>query len=200
MTFIALTVILSAPAQAGVAEGLAAVESGDYETALKEFSLAATHGDPEAAYNMGALYQLGQGVERSEAEALKYYRQAATGGSRDGQFALGSFYHRGKGWLQKDPDQAVYWYEKAAEQGSIAAQYNLGMMFATGEGVAVAYGSNPDYVKAFSWFSIVRRNVETDEDRAKVDVTLGELKEHMTDGQLARANELVEDWWGKFGK
>ncbi|CCQ75081.1 tetratricopeptide repeat protein [Magnetospira sp. QH-2] len=191
---------LTAPAQAGVEEGLAALEKGDMETAVKEFRAAAAHGDAEAAYHMGALHEQGNGVKRSETEALKYYRQSAAAGDPNGQFGLGRFYHLGKGWLQKNPDEAVSLYTQAAEKGSIAAQYNLGMMFATGEGVAVAYGSNPDYVKAYKWFNIVQRGVETDEDRAKIQESIDDVKKHMTAGQLERAEKMVNDWWAEFGK
>ncbi|WP_148132454.1 tetratricopeptide repeat protein, partial [Neisseria sp. HMSC074B07] len=42
--------------------------------------------------------------------------------------------------------QAVQWYRKAAEQGLADAQYNLGMMYANGQGV------RQDYAEAVRWF------------------------------------------------
>ena len=38
--------------------------------------------------------------------------------------------------MAKDLQQAVYWYEKAANQGYANAQYNLGALYANGDGVA----------------------------------------------------------------
>jgi TPR repeat protein len=49
------------------------------------------------------------------------------------QSNLGIAYAFGKGVLKNDK-QAVYWYQKAAEQGLAEAQYNLGAMYANGEG------------------------------------------------------------------
>ena len=42
--------------------------------------------------------------------------------------------------------KAVEWYQKAAEQGEVHAQYNLGVMYANGQGV------KQDYLKAFEWY------------------------------------------------
>ena len=41
---------------------------------------------------------------------------------------------KGEG-VPKDYKQAVYWFRKAADQGNAGAQYNLGAMYAKGEGV-----------------------------------------------------------------
>jgi TPR repeat protein len=43
-------------------------------------------------------------------------------------------YDEGKGVLLDDKE-AVKWYRKAADQGHASAQYNLGLMYAYGEGV-----------------------------------------------------------------
>ncbi len=45
-----------------------------------------------------------------------------------------------------DQKQAVHWYSKAAKQGDADAQYNLGIMYARGEGVAL------DNKRALFWF------------------------------------------------
>ena len=51
-------------------------------------------------------------------------------------FSLGLMYHEGKVKdVPKDVQQAMAWYRKAAEQGVARAQYNLGVMYANGEGV-----------------------------------------------------------------
>jgi TPR repeat protein len=44
-------------------------------------------------------------------------------------------YANGQGVAQ-DYKEAVNWYRKAAEQGDERAQYNLGVMYAIGQGVA----------------------------------------------------------------
>jgi TPR repeat protein len=37
-----------------------------------------------------------------------------------------------------DCEEAVSWYRKAAEQGYAEAQFNLGIMYATGEGITAS--------------------------------------------------------------
>ena len=44
--------------------------------------------------------------------------------------------------------EAVRWYRLAAEQGDATAQYNLGLMYATGEGVP------EDHAEAAKWFRL----------------------------------------------
>ena len=50
--------------------------------------------------------------------------------------------------LSRITAEAVRWYHKAAKQGSVRAQYNLGVMYGVGDGVT------QDYVKAHKWFNI----------------------------------------------
>ncbi|MGB0748243.1 MAG: tetratricopeptide repeat protein [Magnetospiraceae bacterium] len=179
---------------ATTAEGLAALEQGNFEAARKAFFDPAEAGDAVAQYHMGALYQSGLGGEKSESKALRYIRSAAEKGLMEAEFTMGVFYHRGKAWLDKNPDLAVAWYTKAAEQGSPAAQFNLGMMFATGEGVPLSYGSNPDYIKARKWFLITLASMEMAEDKEKVQTILADMEQHMTPGQIERADSFAQDW------
>jgi TPR repeat protein len=49
-------------------------------------------------------------------------------------------------WIEKDHVEAVKWYHKAAEQGHADAQFNLGVCFEYGQGVA----NDPD--EAVKWY------------------------------------------------
>ena len=68
---------LTAPARAGIDEGLAAYERGDYATALQEWAPLANQGDAEAQYFLGHMYAEGQGVPRQYGKAAVWFRQAA---------------------------------------------------------------------------------------------------------------------------
>ena len=48
--------------------------------------------------------------------------------------------------MAKDEAEAVKWYRKAAEQNDAEAQYNLGVCYANGQGVA------KDEVEAVKWY------------------------------------------------
>jgi TPR repeat protein len=73
--------------------------------------------------------------------------------------------------------------QHAAEQGAVEAQYNLGLMYATGLGVA------RDYVLAHKWFSIAAVHGSPE---AHVDRT--ELALDMTSEEIAEAQRLAREW------
>src|SRR6202035_6044415 len=87
-TFVAILVMLSlaAPVAAGPGQdAMAAYARGDYATALRLLRPLADQGDAQAQYNLGALYDNGQGVPQNYAEAMKWYRKAADQGDSRGQ-------------------------------------------------------------------------------------------------------------------
>lgn len=53
----------------------------NYKLALKWFEKAAAQGYANAEFNLGAMYQVGEGAPQSDAEAEHWYRLAAAGGS-----------------------------------------------------------------------------------------------------------------------
>lgn len=71
-----LAVTVSGVSAQDFEKGLAAADSGDYQTALKEWLPLAERGDPSAQFNIGLMYEAGQGVPQSDAEAVKWYRFA----------------------------------------------------------------------------------------------------------------------------
>ncbi len=73
-------------------------------------------GDSEAQYNLGVMYQNGQGVTQDYAETLKWYRKAAEQGLATAQYSLGEMYKKGLG-VKKDRREARKWFEKARKQG-----------------------------------------------------------------------------------
>ena len=66
------TVLLlsSALVQAGFDEGLVAADKGDYQTAFKEWKPLAEQGGAAAQYNLGIMYDNGQGIAQNYTQAL----------------------------------------------------------------------------------------------------------------------------------
>ncbi len=64
----------------------------------------------------------------------KCTRTAAAAGDAEAQFALGFSFAAGP--APQDYAQAMQWYQKAADQNHHLAQFNLGQMFAEGQGTA----------------------------------------------------------------
>ena len=61
-------------------KGFAAYKAGDYATALQEWTPLAEAGDEVAQYNLGIMYENGEGVPQDYKEAVKWYRLAAEQG------------------------------------------------------------------------------------------------------------------------
>lgn len=115
---------LAGAAWAGMEEGLAAYDRGDFAAAFKEWKPLAEQGNAEAQYNLGVLYQYGRGAPQDDAEAAKWFRQAAEQGDPDAQYSLGVLYSEGRG-VDKDLDAAATWLRRAADQGHAGAAGRL---------------------------------------------------------------------------
>ncbi len=58
-----------------------ALRNFDYAKALGLWKTSAEKGNADAQYQLGRMYQLGQGVEQSDRVAKSWYRLAAAGGN-----------------------------------------------------------------------------------------------------------------------
>ena len=108
----------------------------DYKEAVRLYRLAAAQGNPFALLALGNSYAFGQGVTQDYKEAARLYGLAAAQGHPRARFFLDALPKSGaeetqKVWLRV--------YGKAAAQGNANAQYNLGRMYANGEGIAQDY-------------------------------------------------------------
>ena len=77
---------------------------------------AADQGDAEAQYNLGVIYNNGEGVPKDDAEAVRWFQLAAEQGYAKAQFELGYKYRWGHG-VPLDDAEAGRWLRLAAEQG-----------------------------------------------------------------------------------
>jgi len=124
----------------------------DFRKAL-EFSLKSSkQGNPLGTFNLGWLYEAGDGVQKDAERASKCYSLAlsritnlAESGDAWAQIALGRCLAVGSG-INKNPSEAVQWFRKAAEQGNAEGQCWLGMCIATGLGIE----RNPE--EAMQWY------------------------------------------------
>ena len=162
-------------------KGLTAAQNGDFATALKEWKPLAEQGDALAQYNLGVMYDTGEGVPQDYKEAVRWYRLAAEQGHADAQYNLASMYDNGDG-VPQDYKEAVRWYRLAAEQGNAKAQYNLANRYYFGEGVI------KDIVYAHMWKNISASNGI---DEARKDLKIFEKK--MTLSQKEEAQILARE-------
>ena len=132
-------------------KGYESYNDGDYATALQEWKPLAEQGYAFAQYNLGILYEYGNGVPKDYAEAVKWYRLSAQQGYAISQYGLGLMHSNGYGVL-KDKAEAVKWWRLSAEQGYVYAQGMLGIMYELGEGVL------KDDITAHMWYNIASGN------------------------------------------
>ena len=109
-------------------------EAKEYSEALKLYRKAADQGYASAQFNLGVMYDNGQGVAQDYSEAVKWYKKAAEQGNASAQCNLGVMYENGYG-VTKSYAEAVKWYRKAAEQGDAKGQAYLAEMYENGKGV-----------------------------------------------------------------
>ncbi|MEP6933430.1 MAG: SEL1-like repeat protein [Nitrospirota bacterium] len=180
--------------------------------------VAAEQGDAASQFNLGLMYDTGEGVTQDYQEAVRWYRLAAAQGHANAQFNLAVMYAHGYGVVQ-DYQEAIRLYQALAEQGEADAQTNLASMYAHGQGVAHDYqeaarwfqlaaeqgnslaseglglmyyqgqGVPQDYVKSYMWFNLAEKGgVKFGVDPRDT------LAKNMTPEQIAEAQKLAREW------
>ena len=110
---------------------------------MKWFRMAADQGHAEARFNLGVMYDGGQGVARDSPAAMKWYRMAADQGDADAQCNLGVMYCRGQG-VPQNTSEALRWLHKAQVQGDERAKQSIKLiMQAMREARASQQTNNP---------------------------------------------------------
>jgi TPR repeat protein len=151
----------------------------------------------------------------------------AQSGDATAQGILGDFYSVEGAVIPADSraaayadSKALYWFRKAAAQGFAKAQFGLGVMFYTGQGVPRDYtkalywfrkaaaqgfadaqlslgvmythgqGVPQDYVRGGKWLILAKAG-----GVEQVNKLLSSLKQRMTPAQIAEAQRLANQWW-----
>jgi len=178
---------LTSPAFAGLVDGLAAYDRGDYATAYRELAPAAAGGAPAAQYAVARMYLSGEGISRDGAEGLKWLLKAATAGVGPAQYQLGACHEWGIEVAQ-DYSQAARWYRMAADRGVPVAQYRLGLLYINGMGVA------RDLVAAHIWLNLAASRLPPGEPRNAVAQLRESVAANMTASQVAEAQVAARNW------
>ena len=176
-----LQIIASPIAAQDYNKGLAAAQAGDFATALKEWMPLAEDGDSAAQYNLGVMYDNGDGVPQDYKEAVKWYTLAAEQGYAPAQTNLGFMYEDRQG-VPQDYKEAIKWYTLAAEKDVSKAQSNLGFMYGNGRGVL------KDNVIAHMWYNIGAANGDEISGENK-DITA----KNMTSEDISKAQAMARE-------
>lgn len=126
-------------AHGDAAAGRAAYEKGDYARAMSEWQSAADHGDAEAQFGLGSLYELGAGDLKQDYNRANYwYQKAAANDFVEAEYRLALIWVAGGDGLPADIAEAYKWVLLAAESkgvwGSLAADLKLQLNKLTSSG------------------------------------------------------------------
>ncbi|HRW65584.1 MAG TPA: tetratricopeptide repeat protein [Candidatus Competibacter sp.] len=91
-------------------------ERGDYAAEVALIRPLAEKGFAFAQFNLGVLYDNGQGLPQDDVQAISWYRKAAEQGLPQAQVNLGIMYEQGEG-VPADKVEAYFWYALADSQG-----------------------------------------------------------------------------------
>ncbi|HFA1159078.1 TPA: sel1 repeat family protein [Neisseria gonorrhoeae] len=92
-----------------------AVWAGDVSD-FRENLQAAEQGNAAAQFNLGVMYENGQGVRQDYIQAVQWYRKASEQGDAQAQYNLGLMYYDGRG-VRQDLALAQQWLGKACQNG-----------------------------------------------------------------------------------
>jgi TPR repeat protein len=104
-------------------KGMEAAQSGDFKTALVEWTPLAERGHASAQSNLGYMYAMGKGVPQNDKTAVKWYTKAAKQGHPRAQHDLGLMYLNGTGVLTSIR-RGYMWWNLASYNGNELASEN----------------------------------------------------------------------------
>jgi len=160
--------------------GLSKIETGDLGAGVELIRAAANQEQPAALYRLAKLYETGQGVGKDAATARQLTERAARGGNRIAMHDLALYFAEGRGGVEIDMPTAAKWFEKAAQRGVVDSQFNLGVLFESGQGLP------QDVESALMWYSIA--GTQGDQMAAG---RVGVLRQTLGEDQIARADKRI---------
>lgn len=105
------------------------------------------------------------------------------GSAQDSAPASSAFQSAMHAYQLRDYRRAIQLWWPLAQQGNPAAQYNVGRMYARGEGV------NRDLSEAYKWFALAGVAGQKEGERARLA-----LSRTMTPTQMAEGLRRAEEW------
>lgn len=121
------------------------------ETRFAAKKTLAEGGDAQAQFDLGLMYESGEGTTADQKEALRWYEAAANQGHSKAQNYTGVAYKKGTG-TEVNVEKAVYWYKKSAMGGYAPAQRNYALALIKGE------GCDADPQEALCWMERAAEN------------------------------------------
>ncbi|MBR3572180.1 MAG: SEL1-like repeat protein [Bacteroidales bacterium] len=119
----------------------------DRQEAYKWYYSAATLGNEEAQFQVGLMYEYGEGVRKNMKEAAKWFRVSASKNHLSGLFSSGCCYYYGDG-TKVNKKWAFQCFQKAAAAGHVGAKCMIGYHYFNG------YAVEENEEEAVRWFKM----------------------------------------------
>lgn len=151
---------------------------------------AAERGSPQAAFNVGVMYERGFVVERDSTRAVEWYRKAAKANLPMAKHNLALLLRDGKG-APRNVKEAVELLRSASRQGMSASMFALGDFYERG-----GEGTPKDPALALAWFAITaefERQTNRDVETALAKTALQraqDLRRTLLPQELERAQQV----------
>ena len=133
------------------------------------------------------MYEAGDGVPRSDAEALTWLRRAADNGMPLAEARLGIKFASGDG-VKQDGQMAVWLLDKAAGKGVSSAEIALGRIYAKG------LDTPPGSVLAYKWFNLAARYPASLEARDVAMKEAAAVTARMSKQEIEEGERLIQAW------
>jgi TPR repeat protein len=113
--------------------------------AMNWYRLGASKNNSASEYQLGAMYENGEGVLLNYKLAMEWYLKAHNNGNTNTTNNIGMLHDQGKGVTQ-DKNKAFNWLLKATNANNAIAAYNLAMSYEEGQGV------DENIQRAIEWY------------------------------------------------
>lgn len=131
------------------------IQQKDFSAAHTIYLKLANEGNAKACFNLGLMFNQGDGVSQNMEEAVKWYSKSADLNYKEAQYTLASLRFRREFESISYIDAAQY-YQKAAEQGHVKSQLNLGILYYRGDILP------QDLETSFKWLSLAASNNDSE--------------------------------------
>lgn len=171
-------------------------------TDISVLKKSALDGDINSQVILAIKYNTGSEVTKDYEKAFYWFSTAANSDISElneieltplssAYYGLADFYRKGN-YVNKDLTKAVHYYEKAAELEHDSAQYNLGVLYASGEHLP------PNFILAYKWIKIALTNNIKVAESEYYQNSLNKVSNILTKDELSRAEELFHTWCSKY--
>lgn len=166
----------------------------NYKEAIVWYRKAADQGNIAGEYNLGIMHEKGLGVKKDFIQAIAWYQKGANQKDKDSLRNLINAQIKLAGQLYQDKNfkDSVLWYRKVADLGNAVGQYNLGILYEKGLGVA------KDDNQAHSWYQKAADQGDTDAIKKlkatdSTQETLQENNQNITNNQPSKVSYAIGD-------